>query len=71
MPQTKTDRITVNCIRMGKAAVLCVAPNANKGKGRECWIPYSLIENPQDIDVSKPECELDIHTWFVTKEGLN
>jgi hypothetical protein len=38
--------------------------------GDEVWVPKSVIDEPDDIEVRDEEIEIEIHEWWASREGL-
>lgn len=69
MPETEYYPISVQCLRTSDKAVLVLDPGRPTDQ-QELWIPFSLIDNPEDVDVETFDlAELLVAEWFLEKEG--
>lgn len=63
MPRTVTIAVEV-VLRETDLALLFVIDDD------EVWIPKSVIEDAETIDVGDEDIEINIASWFAEKEGL-
>lgn len=67
MASSKHSVCEVAVLKLSKAAALCVFDDEDN---TELWVPYSLIENPEDLDEAAGKCEIGIEKWFLRKHDL-
>ena len=53
----------VRCAKATKAAILCVH------KGREFWVPQSVVSDDSEVYKEGDEGKLVAQLWFAEKEG--
>jgi hypothetical protein len=71
MPQHDYASCTVIVTALSKKACLCAFDPPYVPKTVEHWVPYSQIDNPEDVDRNATSCDLEISRWWLSQNDID